>query len=316
METVELPILLHPLEASTLAPRVDLLFYALLIFSTLLMAFLLAMVITYVVRYRRGSNADRSGTPHRHWLLEAGWTTVAAVVALAIFAWGAKLYLDRDRPPAGAMEIAGFGKQWMWKFEHANGRREINELHVPTGRPVVVTLAAEDVIHSMFVPAFRLKMDAVPGRTTRLWFEATKQGTYDLFCAEYCGAEHSEMRGYVYVMAPEDFAGWLAAAPSEQSLAEQGHALFRALGCSGCHDPGGTVRAPSLEGVYGHPVALANRQTRLADDAYLRDSILQPLKEVAAGYEPVMPSFDGLVDEDELGKLIAYIKSLATEEQP
>lgn len=302
---------LHPIEASTAAPQVDFLFYALLIFSFALGIFLTAMVVRYAVKYRRGSKADRSGTRRRHPVLEIAWTSVTAVVALGLFAWGAVLFLQRDNPPPDAIAIAGFGKQWMWKFEHDNGRREINELHIPLGRPIVVTLSSEDVIHSFFVPAFRIKQDAVPGRTTRVWFEATREGTYDLFCAEYCGTQHSEMRGRVIVQRQEDFVRWLAEGPTQLTLAAQGESLFRSLGCSGCHGPGGTVRAPPLEGIYNHPVALSDRRTVIADEAYLRDSILMPQKDVAAGYEPVMPSFDGLIAEDDLMKLIAYIKSLA-----
>ena len=301
---------LHPVEASTIAPQVDLLFYALLAFSFALGIFLTAMIVTYAVKYRRGSAADRSGERSRNFWLEAGWISATTLVALGLFLWGAQLFLERDAPPPDAMMIAGFGKQWMWKIEHPGGQREIDELHVPVNRPVLVSLSSEDVIHSLFIPAFRVKQDAVPGRVTKVWFEATKAGTYDLFCAEYCGTQHSEMRGRIVVMAPEAFAGWLAASPSEQSLVEQGAALFRALGCSGCHGPGGTVRAPPLEGVFGHPVPLADRRTVLADEAYIRDSILEPLKDVVASYEPVMPSFKGLIEEDDLMKLVAYVKSL------
>jgi cytochrome c oxidase subunit 2 len=309
-------VALHPIEASTLAPEVDLLFYALLAFSFGLGLFLTILVIGYSVKYRRGSKADRSGTRRRHIVLEVSWTSATALMALGIFVWGAWLFLQRDHPPPGALEIAGTGKQWMWIFEHANGRREINELHVPLGQPVVVRLSSEDVIHSLFVPAFRMKMDAVPGRTTQLWFQATRAGTYDLFCAEYCGTQHSGMRGYVDVMQPQDFAQWLASGPTQESLTEQGQTLFRALGCSGCHGPSATVHAPELENLYGHPVGLTRGQTVIADEAYLRDSILQPKKDVVGGFDPIMPSFQGLITEDDLMKLIAYIKSLSTAEAP
>ena len=305
-------IALHPIEASTLAPQVDLLFYALLAFSFGLGLFLTVLVVGYAVKYRRGSKADRSGEQSRNTIIEVGWTTATALMALGIFLWGADLFLERDHPPAGSIEIAGIGKQWMWIFEHANGRREINELHVPLGQPVVVNLSSEDVIHSLFVPAFRMKMDAVPGRETKLWFEATKAGTYDLFCAEYCGTQHSEMRGHVEVMPANQFAAWLAAEPSTASLVEQGQTLFRALGCSGCHGPSATVHAPKLEGLFGHPVGLSNRETVIADDEYIRDSILQPKKQVVGGFDPIMPSYQGLITEDDLGKLVAYVKSLAS----
>ena len=305
-------ITVHPIEASTLAPQVDLLFYALLAFSFGLGIFLTVLVVGYAVKYRRGSKADRSGEQARNTVLEIAWTSATALIALGIFLWGADLFLERDHPPAGAIEIAGIGKQWMWIFEHANGRREINELHVPLGRPVVVNLSSEDVIHSMFVPAFRMKMDAVPGRETRLWFQTTRAGTFDLFCAEYCGTDHARMLGEVVAMRPADYAAWLAQQAPSSSLAQQGSALFRQLGCSGCHEGSSSIHAPRLEGLYGKPVPLSDGSTVIADDKYLRDSILLPRSQVAAGYQPVMPSFEGRIDEAQLLQLVAYIKSLAT----
>lgn len=307
-------IALHPAEASTLAPQVDLLFYALLIFSFALGIFLTVLVLGYAIKYRRGSNADRSGARSRNLVLEITWTSLTTIVAFGLFGWGAWLFVQRDHPPANAIEVNGIGRQWMWQFDHANGKRELNELHIPIGVPVVVHLNSEDVIHSMFVPAFRIKQDAVPGHTTNVWFEATQTGSFDLFCAEYCGTQHSEMRGHVVVLSQAEFGEWLAAGPTSQTLAQQGETLFRAMGCSGCHGASATVRAPPLEGVYNHPVALEGQRTVLADEAYLRDSILDPHKDVAAGYEPVMPSFDGLIAESDLTKIIAYLKSLSPQE--
>lgn len=309
-------IALHPDVASTLAPQVDLLFYSLLIFSFGLGIFLTFLVVRYAIRYRRGSNVDRSGARSRNLVMEVAWTSATTVIAFVLFGWGAVLFVQRDHPPRDAIEISGIGRQWMWQFEHAEGRRELNELHVPVGKPVIVHLASQDVIHSLFIPAFRIKQDAVPGMATSLWFEATKTGTFDLFCAEFCGTQHSEMRGHVIVMPLEDYSRWLTQGPTTQSLASQGETLFRALGCSGCHGPGSTVRAPDLTGVYGHPVALESLRTVIADEAYLRDSILQPAKDVAAGYEPIMPSFDGLIEEADLSKIIAYLKSLSPEGAP
>jgi cytochrome c oxidase subunit 2 len=302
-----------PPEASSSAGSVDMLFYALLTFSFLLGLFLTGLVVGYAVKYRAGSKAKRTGERSRNLWLEVTWTTASLVIAFVFFAWGAELFVQRDRPPADALQIAGLGKQWMWEFRHPGGQREIDALHVPAGRPVVVSLASQDVIHSFFVPAFRVKQDAVPGRTTHVWFTATKPGRYHLFCAEYCGTQHSEMGGWVTVMPPEQYAAWLKGQGEGETLAASGEKLFRALGCSGCHGNSSKVRAPDLANVYGRPVALEGKQTVIADERYLRDSILNPGKEVAAGYAPVMPSFDGLIDEGELQMVIAYLKSLSPE---
>jgi cytochrome c oxidase subunit 2 len=300
-----------PSEASAAAASVDTLFYTLLAFTVALGAFLTLLVVGYAVKYRAGSGADRTGERGRSLPLEIAWTLASLAVAFAIFGWGATLFVRRDHPPADALQIAGLGKQWMWEFRHPGGQREIDELHVPVGKPVVVSLASQDVIHSFFVPAFRVKQDAVPGRTTHVWFTATEPGRYHLFCAEYCGTQHSEMGGWVDAMPPERYAAWLSGQGGGETLAAAGEKLFRALGCSGCHGNSSKVRAPPLENVYGRPVALADHQTVIADERYLRDSILQPAKEIAAGYDPVMPSFDGLVDESELQMLLAYLKSLS-----
>jgi cytochrome c oxidase subunit 2 len=299
--------------ASTFAGESDALFFVLVAFAFLLGTFLTILIVFYAVKYRRGSPASRTGRRSRSMPLEIGWTAAATLVAFALFAWGADLYAERVRPPAGALHILGLGKQWMWTFQHPGGQREIDELHVPIGRPVVVELASQDVIHSFFVPAFRVKQDAVPGMSTSVWFEATRPGTYQLFCAEFCGTQHSEMHGEVVALEPERFTAWLQSEPQGDDLAAQGGKLFRALGCSGCH-MGGNVRAPDLTGIYGRPVALANSTTVLADTRYIRDSILDPNKEIAAGYDPIMPSFSGLVGEDELMQLVAYIRSLSDAE--
>ena len=301
-----------PPEASVLSSRVDALVYALLAFSGALGLFLTFLVVYYAIKYRLGSSADRTGKRGRSLPLEITWTTASIIIAFVIFGWGAVLFVSRDRPPDDALEIAGLGKQWMWSFRHPGGQREINALHVPEGREVVVSLGSQDVLHSFFVPAFRVKQDAVPGRTTHVWFTATRPGRYHLFCAQYCGTQHSEMgAGWVTVMPPQDYAVWLSRQGESESLAASGEKLFRALGCSGCHGNSSVVRAPDLQGVYGRPVALADKRTVTANERYLRDSILNPGKEVAAGYAPVMPSFDGLIDEGELQMLLAYLKSLS-----
>jgi cytochrome c oxidase subunit 2 len=301
----------HPASASTIAPGFNLLFYSLLAFSIIIGLILLAMIVGFGIKYRRGSPASRAGARAVNRPEELVAIGLLFVVAFGLFGWGAWLFRMRDDVPANAIHIAGTARQWMWSFEHDNGEKELNVLHVPVDRPVVVDLVSQDVIHSMFVPAFRIKQDAVPGLTTRVWFEATQTGEFDLFCAQYCGTQHSEMRGTIVVMPQADFGKWLSTRATDKSLAEKGADLFRNLGCSGCHVNSTLVRAPDLRGVYGRPVALSNRTTVIADDRYIRDSILAPLKEVAAGYDPVMPSFDGLIAEDDLMKIIAYIKSLS-----
>jgi cytochrome c oxidase subunit 2 len=214
------------------------------------------------------------------------------------------------------MEVNVVGKRWMWKTQHMTGQREINELHVPAGQDVRLVMASQDVIHSFFVPALRVKQDVVPGRYESLWFRADRRGRYHLFCAEYCGTDHSRMGGWLTVMEPRAFAGWLNDNGGQGTLAEQGASLFRTYGCSGCHEPGGTVRAPPLEGLYGNPVPLSDGRVIRADESYVRDSILLPKSDVAAGYDPVMPSFAGQVSEEDLAKLVAYIQSLGTSAPP
>jgi cytochrome c oxidase subunit 2 len=306
---------LVPPEASNFAGSMDALFYTLLAFSFALGIFLTILVVGYAIKYRRGSKASRTGRRARNLPLEIAWTSASLVVGIALFGWGAALYMQRFRPPDDALHILGVGKQWMWKFQHPGGQREINELHVPVGEPVVVELASEDVIHSFFVPAFRVKQDAVPGMSTNVWFTATKPGIYELFCAEFCGTAHSAMTGNLVAMAPQDYSAWLDKQPSVDSPVAEGAALFRGLGCSGCHE-GGNVHAPDLHNVFGHPVPLSNSSTTVADVAYIRDSILDPTKQVVAGYDPIMPSFAGLVSESELMDLVAYIQSLSDQGAP
>jgi cytochrome c oxidase subunit 2 len=248
--------------------------------------------------------------------IEVTWTIIPLLLMMGLYAWASEVYLKEETPPLNAIEINVVGKQWMWKIEHGEGNAEINELHIPVGQPVKLTLASQDVIHSFFVPAFRLKQDVVPGRYTSEWFEATKPGTYHLFCSQYCGNSHAQMIGSVVAMEPAPYARWLAENSSGQTLAQQGARLFRELGCSGCHMGSAVVHAPRLEGIYGKPVPLQNGQVVVADDAYLRDCILTPTLRVPGGYAPLMPTFQGHVTEEEVFQLIAYIKSLANAPVP
>jgi len=299
--------LLHA-AASAQASRTDALFLAMLLLCGTVAIVLLVLVVWFSLCYRRGRAVDR--TPARQMKgVEVAWTVTPLLIFFGVFGWAARDYVTMADPPADALPVSVVARQWMWKLQHRSGRREINELHVPLGEPVVVTMTSQDVIHSFFVPAFRLKQDVVPGRYTRLWFTATQLGEFPLFCSEYCGSEHSQMTGRVVVMSPSDYGRWLASGPAEPGMAQYGFALFRQLGCSGCHDPRSTIHAPLLEGLYGRTVHLQDGRSRVADANYLRDSILVPAKDVVAGFAPVMPSFAGQVSEEDLQALIAYIQS-------
>jgi cytochrome c oxidase subunit 2 len=302
--------------ASSYGGDIDLLFAGLLAMSVAVTALLVVLLLTFSIRYRMGSRADRGDRIKKSWHWEVSWTTATLLGFLGLFVWGASLYLTVYGAAPGALPIYVIGKQWMWKAQHPGGQREINEVHVPAHRSVRLIMASQDVIHSFFVPAFRVKHDVVPGRYQELWFEAEKEGVFQLMCAEFCGTDHSRMTGRIVVMAPADYEAWLGRQDVTGTLASEGAALFRELGCSGCHigDRGtpGTVRAPPLDHLYGKPVPLSDGSVVVADERYIRDSILMPNAQIVAGYAPLMPSFAGRLNEDELIRLIAYIKSLGT----
>jgi cytochrome c oxidase subunit 2 len=315
---------LMPEQASTMAFQVDLLYGFLLLVTAFFSILIAAAVIGFAIKYRRRPGSDP--TPHIHGstALELAWSIIPFGITMIMFFWGAHLFVTLKRPPDDALQVNVVGKQWMWKLQHLEGRREINELHVPVGRPVKLTLTSEDVIHSFYVPAFRIKQDAVPGRYTTTWFEATKVGSYHLFCAEYCGTVHSGMIGKIVVMDPADYQAWLAesgAAPGviqastgggTGSVAGNGEGLFGQLGCATCHRSEGGALGPSLAGLAGKTVALEGGASVTADDDYLRESILTPQAKVVAGFKPVMPTFKGQVSEEQILQLIAYIKSLGS----
>lgn len=300
---------LLPHGASSIAGHTDALFGAMLLLCGGMALAIAALIVGFCVRYRRGAAVDRSNPPSNARGLEIAWVVAPVLIFLGIFVWAAQGYLALRAPPAGALQVHVVGKQWMWKLQHGNGRREINTLHVPLNQPVELVMASEDVIHSFYVPAFRLKQDLVPGRFTRLWFTATQLGEFRLFCAEYCGSGHAAMVGSVTVMTPADYARWLQAGPAEPGMVQQGFALFRSAGCSGCHAAGSTVRAPPLQGLGGRQVHLQDGRTVTADDTYLRDAILRPSKDVVAGFAPVMPSYAGQFDESQLQALLAYLRA-------
>lgn len=272
------------------------------------------LIFAFAMKYRREKNPVAADI-HGSTILEVTWSIIPFGIFLLMFVWGAVVYLQDVRPPKDSLEIFAIGKQWMWKFQHPEGQREIDQLHVPVGRDVMLTMISQDVIHDVFIPAFRVKNDVLPGRYTTLWFRAIKPGRYHLFCSQYCGTMHSGMIGEVVVMEPAAYQAWLAGGNAEGSLASTGQKLFQQLGCSTCHRFDTQGRGPNLVGVYGKPVLLDDGRTVAADDNYVRESILTPGAKVVAGFKPIMPSFNGIVSEDQVLSLIAYIKSLSQPEQ-
>ena len=300
-----------PETAATSGNSVNALFVAELGLSALIMVTVIGMMLFFCFRYRRDSNAPRGNRVEKTWHFEVGWTTATLAAFLVLFVWGAGMYVWLYQAPRGDIEIYVVGKRWMWKIEHPGGQREIDALHVPVNKTIRLVMASEDVIHSFFVPAFRIKHDVVPGTLETLWFKANKTGTYSFACTQFCGLQHATMRGSVFVMSEPGYARWLAEQGIHDSLAQQGEDLFRAHGCSGCHSPNSTVHAPTLSGLYGTFVNLQDGSVRLADEAYIHDCILNPRSFTVAGYPPVMPDFSGQLDEGDVLKIVAYIKSLA-----
>lgn len=306
---------LFPEQASTVATHVDAL-YLFLVAVTVFFSLLIAGLIVYfAVKFRRRSSQEIGAPIHGNIPLELIWTVVPLGLTMVMFVWGASVYFRIARPPDEALDIYVVGKQWMWKFQHLDGQAEINELHVPVNRPVRLTMTAQDVIHSLFVPAFRVKSDVIPGRYRTLWFEATKPGRYHLFCAEYCGMKHSGMIGQIVVMEPSDYQAWLTGGSPQGSLADAGQQLFQSLACNTCHKPDSTGRGPILQGLFGKRVQLQDGSSVVVDESYIRESILNPQAKITAGYQPIMPTFQGQVSEEGVLQLIEYIKSLAVQPQ-
>ena len=301
---------LFPERASTMAPRVDALYFFLLAIAVFFSLLIAGLIVYYAIRYRRGS-ADAVGTRIREGMvLEVTWTVVPLIITMVIFVWGASVYFAMASPPPETLNIYVVGKQWMWKFQHLDGQREINELHVPVGRDVKLITTSEDVIHDLFVPAFRIKADVLPGRYINIWFRATRPGRYHLFCAEYCGTKHSGMTGQVVVMEPADYQDWLSGGAGQGSLASAGEKLFNDLACNTCHRPDSQGRGPVLNGLFGKTVSLVGGGMLTADEGYIRESILNPSAKITAGFQPIMPTFQGLVTEEQLLELVEYVKAL------
>jgi cytochrome c oxidase subunit 2 len=321
-----------PEQASRLAPNVDMLYFALIAMSAFFVVIITSLIVLFAIKYRRREGNEIARDVHEHHLMEVAWSFIPLVLGLMLFAWGAHLFLGIYQPaPEGNVEIFAVAKQWMWKFQHPDGRREINDLHVPVGKAIKMTMISQDVLHSFYVPAFRIKQDVLPMRYTSTWFEPTKPGTYHLFCAEYCGTEHSRMIGRVFVMEQADYEAWLAsplieggtprdAAPmnaaaggavaiSANEPGAKGKAVLEAQGCRACHHIDDKVLAPTLEGIFGTEVELTTGAKVKVDENYIRESILTSTLKVVKGYMPVMPPYQGIVKEDEIKAVIDYIKS-------
>jgi cytochrome c oxidase subunit 2 len=304
---------LFPDSASTFAPQVDHLFFYLMGVSFFFASIICFGIIYFAIRYRRRSPGEIGEDIEGNNTLEIAWTVLPFMLLLVMFGWGTSIYIHERQAPDQALDVYVVGKQWMWKLQHSEGRKEINELHVPVGVAVKLTMTSEDVIHDFFVPAFRTKMDIIPGRYSTLWFRATKPGKYHFFCSQYCGTDHAVMGGWVYVMDAADYQAWLGGSSDRAGLTpvQAGEQLFTTLACVTCHSGTTEARGPNLHGVYGSTVHLNGGQTVLADDGYIRESILQPAAKVVEGYQPLMPTFQGLVTEEQLIDLIAYVRSLS-----
>jgi cytochrome c oxidase subunit II len=299
-----------PEQASTFAMDVDALYFFLVAVSSFFALLVAVVVIVFGIKYHRRHEGEVGARIEGNLPMELLWSVIPTLIAMVMFGWGASVFYHLRRPPDEAMHIYAVGKQWMWKFQHLEGQREINELHVPVGRPIKITVTSEDVIHSLYFPSFRTKIDAIPGRYTELWFEPTTPGTYHLFCAEYCGTNHSGMIGSVTVMEPTAYQSWLAGG-GEGSLAERGAALFTQLACNTCHLDNGQGRGPSLKDIFGKPVELADGSKVMVDEVYLRESILNSQAKIVKGFQPLMPTFQGLISEERLVALIEHVRSMS-----
>jgi cytochrome c oxidase subunit 2 len=306
---------LFPDQASAGAAGVDLIYFYLLSVSVFFTGLIFFLLIYFCIKYRRRPGRETGVQIKPRISLEIAWIAIPLVLVMIMFFWGASAFFPIYRPPSNALDVYVVGRQWMWKIQHAAGNPEINELHVPLGRPIRLTMTSQDVIHSFYVPAFRLKQDVLPGRYTTIWFEPTKIGEFHLFCAEYCGTKHSGMVGRVVVLSPADYERWLATGISQGSLASGGHRLFLSLGCAACHTEDVGAQGPNLTRLSGSRVLLQGGGETVADENYLRESILDPAAKLVAGFQPIMPAFRGKVSEDDLLRLVSYLKALGTPEK-
>ena len=308
MNPNDYPLALWPPSASASAVQTDHLIWAFTLLTLLLVVPIFIGITFFAIRYREGRVVNRAYRENRDRALELGWMIIPFVLTLIFFVWGAQMFIVHKTPPANATRIEAIGRQWMWKFQHPGGQSEINDLHVPTGEPILINMISQDVIHSLYLPAMRIQMETLPGRYTQLWFQANRPGTYRLLCSEFCGTDHSAMDGLLVVMTPADYAAWLRNSGTRENLSDAGHKLFANYGCGGCHHGADTERAPTLAGLAGAQVKLADGTMRTADDSFIREKIVSPDHDLLAGYNQVMPSFKDQIPEDEMVRLIAYIK--------
>ena len=304
------PLAIWPQAASLAARHGDYLILAFTVVTLLLTVPIFLSITYFAFRYRKGRKVNRKTSDERSVAIELSWMLIPFFLTLIFFVWGALLFSEQKNPPADALRISAIGRQWMWKFQHPGGQSEINDLHVPEGQAVIIDMISQDVIHALYIPALRIQMDTIPNRYTQLWFKADTAGSFHLFCSEYCGTDHSEMDGTLTIMKPADYQKWLTQSASGASVVTAGEALFQSYGCSGCHRPGSTVKAPSLVGLWQHPVPLEQGGTLIADDSYIRGKILEPNGNKIAGYKQNMPSYKGKIAEDDLIRIVAYVKSL------
>ena len=302
---------IFPDQASAFAKDVDALYFFILATCAFFAIGVSAAVVYFGIKYHKTHEGQIGARIEGNLPLELLWSVIPTIIAMFMFGWGATVFYHLRTPPDEAMQIYAVGKQWMWKFQHPEGQREINELHIPVGRPIKITISSEDVLHSLYFPAFRTKMDAIPGRYTELWFEADKTGSYHIFCSEYCGTNHSGMIGTVTVMDPADYQAWLQGGGEGGTMAQRGARVFESLACNTCHLDSGRGRGPSLQNIIGTTVELEDGSTVTVDEAYLRESILNSQAKIVKGFAPLMPTFQGLISEENLVALIEHVKSLS-----
>lgn len=310
-----------PEQASTFAKNYDALFLTITALAVFFTIVVFSMVLFFVVKYRRGKKADRSNPVHDHLKVELTWTIIPTILGLLIFVWGAQVFVQQRTIPEDALEIHVIGKQWMWHVQHPDGTLENNEIHIPKGVPIKLTMISQDVVHGLYIPQFRVQYHVVPGRYTTTWFQATKTGRFNLFCSMHCGTQHSEMGGYVYVMEPEEYAAWLEKdgnrfVETPKSLVQAGEQLWNEKRCSTCHGAQDSDLGPSLVGILGRQRQMTDGRKVVADEAYIRNSILNPWDQIVAPYSQTMPSYAGDLSEEDILHLIAYLKSLGGSTQP